>query len=377
MTDTADLATRTVDDRAASARSFYSESAFGAPLPPPHPDFATATVPAVPVPTVPQLPRVVATPPTAVTPFEFSASAPYMPTPSTSKSKPKKRSNGGGRRLVCWVLVLGLVGAGAYAGVTYGPEFLDRSKGDPTANEPAAPLIFPTVVAPLTPMRTATFLVERRRDDGATITYEVTNDFETGVSRMFIDQETATDIEVLAVFDVANVRLAERQEWYSMPRGDFPFPGGSEPQRWLRTIDQYLPAAMRSFVTIDAASESTIGTEAVRHLVVTVDAAGLASAAKTPPVDPTTGLPLPAVPPLPGEFVPPSSVSGNTETIGPVTIEVWVDANGMVRKLVEPASMGGRAITVTSLSSDAFIPTFPAPEVVIPLTAGQLVDLAL
>jgi hypothetical protein len=385
MTDTAHLATRTVDDRVASARGFFdtdstfgTTAAVGTSLPPPRPEFATATIPVAPVPSIPQLPRVAPPKPATSTPFEFSASTPYMPAPptSTTKAKGKKRSGGGGRRFVSWMVVLGIVGGGIYAGLTYGPDLLDRGQDDPTADEPAAPLVFPTVVPPLTPMRTATFLVEQQHDDGTAISYELTNDFETGVSRMLIDRGSA-DIEVLAVFDVANLRLADQPNWYSTPRGIFPFPAGSEAQSWLRTIDEYFPVSVRSFVTIDAASESTLGTEAVRHLVVTVDAAALASAASVPPaplIDPATGQALPTPPPTPGAFVPPTSVSGNSQTIEPVTLEIWVDANGMIRKLAEPPSMGGRTITVTSLSSDPFSPTFPAPEVVTPLTAEQLVD---
>jgi len=115
----------------------------------------------------------------------------------------------------------------------------------------------------------------------------------------------------------------------------------------------------------------------MRHLVVTVDAAGIATSASTMAVDPMTGLQVPAPAATPGEFVLPTSITGSTEAIEPVTLELWVDANGLVRKVAEPMEMGGETITVTSLSPDAFSPTFPAPEVVTPLTAGQLVDLAL
>ena len=157
------------------------------------------------------------------------------------------------------------------------------------------------------------------------------------------------------------------------------FPSAPDPsgQRWVRTVDEYFPAAMRSFVTIDHASESVVGAETMRHLVVTVDAAGIAAAAATTTTDPLTGLQVAAPPPAPGEFALPASITNTPEAIEPMTIEMWVDANGLIRKLVEPPSMGGETITVTSLSPDAFTPTFPAPEVVAPGSAEQLVDFAL
>jgi hypothetical protein len=379
MTDTADPTLRGVDAHAASARGFFDidpepPSAFPPPLPTHPTEVVPTTSPAL---GVPQLPRVVAAVPSAApaSSFEFSPGVPSN-LPSASAGRPKQQKRGG-RRFVSWILFLAVVGAGVYAGITYGPDLVDRAKGDPTANEPEAPLAFPPVVATAVPARTATFVVEQPADAGTTIRYEITSDFETSVSRLLVDRATMPDIEVLAVFDIANLRQADQPNWWSMPRGTFPFVGGSERQRWLRTVEEYFPASMRPFVTVDAASESVIGTETMRHLVVTVDAAGLATSAATPVTDPTTGLQVPPPPPTPGEFVLPTGVTGSTEAIEPVTLEMWVDSNGMIRKLVEPASMGGRSITVTSLSGDAFSPTFPAPEAVVPLTADQLVDLAL
>jgi len=276
-----------------------------------------------------------------------------------------------------WVIVLGVIGGVVYAGVTYGPDMMDRTEGDPTASEPEAPLAFPPAVPLATPTRTASFLVERPADDGSTLRYEMTSDFETGVGRMLVDRAAMPDIEVLAVFDVANLRQADQPNWYSMPRGQSPFAAGSDRARWVRTVDEYFPAAVRPFVTIEHASESTIGTETMRHLVVTVDTAGIATSATPAATDPLTGLPVAAPPAPPGEFVLPTSITGTTEAIEPVTLEMWVDSNGLIRKLVEPPSMGGETITVTSLSPDAFNPTFPAPEVVTSLTAEQLVEFAL
>jgi hypothetical protein len=77
------------------------------------------------------------------------------------------------------------------------------------------------------------------------------------------------------------------------------------------------------------------------------------------------------------EFVLPASIAATPEGLQPIVIEVWVDSNGMIRKLVEPAEISKATVTVTALSPDPFSPSFPAPEAVTPLTAGQLVDLAL
>jgi hypothetical protein len=269
------------------------------------------------------------------------------------------------------LLVLAAVGGAVYAGITYGPALLDRAKGDTAAAEPDAPLAFPPVNPGAIPPRTATFTVEQISDAGATMGYEMTHDFETGVSRLLVDRATAPDLEMLSVFDTTNVRQVDQETWWSMPRGEFPLVGLPERQRWLRTIDEYFPAAMRPFITIDQASEAIVGTEPMRHLVVTVDAPSVARLA----TDPITGQPVP--PASVGEFVLPASLTATPEALEPITVEVWVDANGMIRKLVEPAEISTATVTVTAVSPDPFTPTFPAPEVVSPLNAGQLVDLAL
>ena len=104
---------------------------------------------------------------------------------------------------------------------------------------------FPRWIATAIPPRTATFTVERRQRRRLDDRYEMTHDFETGVSRMLVDRATSPDIEVLAVFDTPTCARSISRDWWSMPRGEFPLVGGSERQRWLRTIDEYFPAAMR------------------------------------------------------------------------------------------------------------------------------------
>ena len=366
MTDTAEP-TMLSDDRTASARSFFDVEPPARTLPPPTGMVAM----------VPQLPRVAPPAPTplpttAPSPFAFSAAS-TTPPPSGPR---KQNQGGGGRKFASRLLLLAALGGITFAGVKYGPALMDRAQGDTTDSEPAAPLVFPVVAPPAVPARTATFVVEQPAEDGSTIRYEVTNDFETGVSRMLIDRTASPDVEVLAVFDVANLHLVDDPTWWAMPRGEFPFPVPSEREQWIRTVDDYFPVPMRSYVTIDQSTESVLGDESMRHLVVTIDADAMVKDVAAGVIDPTTGLQIPATPPGPGAFVPPVSVAG-TELIEPVTVEMWVDSSGMIRKLVEPPILGGRTITLVSLSDQAFEPAFPAPETTAPLTAGQLTQFAL
>jgi hypothetical protein len=233
-------------------------------------------------------------------------------------------------------------------------------------------MAFPVVAPAAVAARTANYVVEQPDEDGITTRYDVTTDFETGVSRMLIDRTAGPDLEVLAVFDVANLRLADQPDWWSMPRGDFPFAEPGQRQPWIRTIDEYLPASIRPSVTIDSSTEAMVGTETMRHLVLTIDADSIVTTAAVGVVDPATGLQVPETPIGPGQFSPPASTTGNTERIEPVTVEMWVDSTGTIRKLIEPPALGGRTTTVVALTPDAFDPTFPAPEATTPLTAEQL-----
>ena len=58
-------------------------------------------------------------------------------------------------------------------------------------------------------------------------------------------------------------------------------------------------------------------------------------------------------------------------------MELWVDDAGIVRKSILPAELGAETITVTSLSSEGWEPTFPTPDNVLRLTASALVELGL
>ena len=60
-----------------------------------------------------------------------------------------------------------------------------------------------------------------------------------------------------------------------------------------------------------------------------------------------------------------------------LTMEIWIDDTGLVRKSVMPAELGGETITVTSVSPDAWEPLFPTPDAVQPLTAQALFRLGI
>lgn len=364
MTDTADPTMLGVDDRAASVRSFFGVEPRTSTLPPPQGM----------MPIVPALPRVAPATPSPVpttpnNPFEFSAVSAGSP---PSRAPRQQQRAGGGRRFVRRVFLLAALGGIVFAGVKYGPQLSEQVRGDSADSELEAPLAFPAVTPAAVATRTATFVVEQPSDDGTTARYEVTTDFETGVSRMLIDRTTGPDIEVLAVFDVANLRLVDQPNWWSMPRGDFPFPVPGQSQQWIRTVDDYLPAYIRPAVTIEKSTEAVLGTETMRHLVLTIDTHTIVTNAAAVVIDPATGLQVPETPTGPGEFSPPASTTGNAERIEPVTVEMWVDSTGTIRKLVEPSSLGGRTITVVEVTSAPFDPTFPAPESTAPLTAAQL-----
>jgi hypothetical protein len=60
-----------------------------------------------------------------------------------------------------------------------------------------------------------------------------------------------------------------------------------------------------------------------------------------------------------------------------LTMEIWVDDSGLVRKSVMPAQLGGETITVSAVSADAWEPMFPTPDVIEPMTAQALFRLGL
>lgn len=270
--------------------------------------------------------------------------------------------------------MLAVIGGLAYVGVTYGSDLMELATGDETTDEPEAPLAFPTAVTAAGPIRTATFAVEQSDALKGPQRYEVTTDFENGISRVLIDRDDAPDLEVLTVFDGAVIRRVDQPIWYQLDRGTFP--AGSEfgRARWIRTLDELLPPTIRQGATIDQATESTIGTDAARHLVVSLDPAVVTQAANAaaapPPADPATPPPPPALPAgitwQPG-----------TEGAAAVVVELWIDGTGTVRKSIMPAELGGETITITSVSPDPWQPVFPTEDMISPLTAAALFDLSI
>jgi hypothetical protein len=284
--------------------------------------------------------------------------------------KPARAS--GLRRGVSWLILLAVLGGLAYVGVVYGPEFVERATGADENDGPAAPLTFPTPTTPPPAVRSATFTVSELDNFGGTQTYEVSADFESGVTRVIVPRTDTPDIEILTLWDQTFVRRIDEPTWYTLPRGDFPIDFSVGRSRWIRTLDELVPPAVRPFSTIDEANESSVDMTPARRLVVSHDPARLIqaqTAAATPTAD---GSPPPAPPLPPGIIVQPGM-----DGIESLSMEIWVDDTGLVRKSVMPAALGGETIEVTSVSPDAFEPAFPTPDSVQPLTAQILFRLGL
>ena len=300
-------------------------------------------------------------------------------TPQPAK-KPSRRG-GGLRRQLKWLSVLAIVGGITYAGFTYGPGLVERANGADENNGPTAPLVYPIPTATPAAVRTATFTVSELDSFGGTQTYEVTADFESGITHVVIPRTDIPDLEILTLWEQTLVRRIDEPTWYSLPRGDFPVDFSLGRSRWVRTLDELVPPDFRQFTSIDEANESSIETAPARRLVVSADPQRLMqaqTAAATPTDD---GSPAPAPPLPPGITVQPdiTTTEGTEGTDGTDTLsmEIWVDDTGLVRKSVMPPQLGGETITVTSVSPDAFQPVFPTPESVQPLTAQVLFRLGL
>jgi hypothetical protein len=300
-------------------------------------------------------------------------------TPEPAK-KPSQRG-GGFRRVVKWLLLLAILGGIAFAGVTQGPDLFERATGAEEDNGPTAPLEYPMPAATPAVVRTATFTVSELDSFGGTQTYEVTADFESGITHVVIPRTDTPDLEILTLWEQTFVRRIDEPTWYTLPRGDFPVDFSLGRSRWVRTLDELVPPDFREFTTIDEANESSVETTPTRRLVVSADPQRLIqaqTAAATPTVD---GSPAPAPPLPPGITVQPDTAgtdsTGSTDSADTLSMEIWVDDTGLVRKSVMPPELGGETITVTSVSPDAFQPVFPAPEGVQPLTAQVLFRLGL
>ena len=340
------------------------------PPPVPWPGQISQAGPALPTVT-PAVPR-----PATTDTSQFTAAMFAMGAPETGK-KPTKRG-GGFRRVVKWMFLLAIVGGIAFAAMTFGPDLVERAGGADEDNGPTAPLDYPMSAVTPPAVRTATFSVSELDSFGGTQTYEVTADFESGITRVVIPRTDTADLEILTLWDQTFVRRIDEPTWYTLPRGDFPVDFSLGRSRWVRTLDELVPPDFRQFTTIDEANESSVETTLARRLVVSADPQRLIQAqteAATPTVD---GSPAPAPPLPPGISVQPDvAATGNTDANTALSMEIWVDESGLVRKSVMPPELGGETITVLSVSPDAFQPTFPTPEVVQPLTAQVLFRLGL
>jgi hypothetical protein len=351
-------------------------------LPPPPP------VPVPPVPTppnqisqasAPTLPSVAPPVPRpdngAANPFA-SAMEMSWSTPSPTARHVKKA--GGFRRGTSWLLVLAVIGGLAYGAITYGSDLMELATGDESIDEPVAPASFPVATAATPTIRTATFEVERPDALNGPQRYAVTTDFETGISRVVVERTDVPNLEVLTLWDQAFIRRADQPTWYQLDRGQFPIGAEFGVARWIRSLDQMLPAALRESAVIERATESTVADVATKRLLVTLDPNVITLATATPPAPPANPdgslppAPQPTVALPPGVVLQPASDPEAT-----LTMELWIDDAGIVRKSILPVELGAETITVTSLSPEGWEPIFPTPENIAPLTATALFQLGL
>jgi hypothetical protein len=343
----------------------------------PPPLSATPPTPPNMISQAPTLPRVAAK--ASPAPSNFPTSNPFAtsmgstPPPAT----PPRHSTGRVRRFFSWLIVLAVIGGLAAAAFIYGPELMDRATGEEAVDEPEAPMSFPTPVIPLAPIRSATYTVEKQSTLGAVETYTVTTDYETGFSQTIVDRSDAPDLEIVSGLDAASIRRVDEPIWYGLPQGDFPVDSSLGRTRWVRTLDELLPPEVRTFATVTQATESVVGGEPARHLVLTIDPTHLvpppvaSTIAADPAIDPAT------IPDAATIMPPGFAVTPGADPSAPISFHLWVDNAGLVRKLALPDSLGSETITVTSVSSDAFVPQFPAIEVIHPMTARALYGLGL
>lgn len=271
-----------------------------------------------------------------------------------------------------WLFLVAVLGGLGYAGVMYGPDLVERVQGSAEDNGPSAPLVFPTATTAPTPVRTATFVVSQPDPVDGIVSYEVTADFESGVAQVVIPRTDAPGLEILSVWDQAFIRRVDDAVWYSLPRGDFPVDFSMGRSRWVRTLDELVPPAIRQFTTIDEATDSAVDTLPAHRLVVSADPVRLVQA-QTAATTPTADGSAPPPAPLP----PGITVQPGLDGVEGLTMEIWIDDAGIVRKSVMPAQLGGETITVTSVSADPWEPLFPTPDTVQPLTAQALFRLGI
>ncbi len=308
-------------------------------------------------------------------PFASAMEMSWSTTP-TSTRQPKKA--GGFRRGVTWLLVLAVIGGLGYGAVTYGSDLMELATGDDSIDEAAAPASFPVATAAMPVIRTASFEIERPDGLNGPQRYAVTTDFETGVSRVVIERTDVPDLEVLTLWDQAFIRRADQPTWFQLDRGQFPIDSEFGVGRWIRSLDQLLPPVLRESAVIERATQSTVGDVAAKRLLVTLDPTVITLATATPPPPPANadGSLPPA--PEPTVTLPPGVVlQPGTDAEATLTMELWIDDAGIVRKSILPVELGAETITVTSMSPEAWEPIFPTPDNIAPLTATAVFQLGL
>jgi hypothetical protein len=332
--------------------------------------------------------------------------------------KVAKKKGGGAKRALRRLVLLGALAAAGYFGYQRGPDVYDQYVSDDATqtSEVDAPKSFPNPIAAPPPIRTAEFVLAGLPGSPDT-TYRVTTDFETNVSQVDITRAAGPDLQILTYGNAAMIREAEGAEWYQLERGQFPLDDRLERADWVRLLDELIPLEVRNAVTIDQSTESTIEGVTTRHLTLSLDSGLLGNPADQPDavdsfaadaVDPlaapaTLDQPPPdqAAAPVPVEAsedliaAPPAAAPPIDPSLGAVprrptdetnivgtadtttSIQIWVDAQGLVRQVSGAPQLGADTITVVSTNSAAWVPAYPAPEVVQPLTASALVLLGI
>ncbi|MEO1057922.1 MAG: hypothetical protein AAFY28_13505, partial [Actinomycetota bacterium] len=324
---------------------------------------------------------------------------------------------------VSWVILLALLAGLVVAGVYFGPRLLELSKAE-TNDAPRVPLAYPVPIADPAPVRSATLTVTRASATGEEVRYDANIDFESGVSQVVIGRPSSPTLEVRAVFDDAVVRRIDEPTWYRTGRGSFPFDGAAAPTL-VPTLDALVPLRTRAAITILDSTEETLGavladesdsatqvpaaaaSEPLQRLrleipqaqlallrdappVVTDAADGVAAAEAEPAAEPATAPeaepasapeaePVPAldaVPEPPLIALPIGTPDRDELARGePVTVDVWVDQTGIVRRIDTDEALGSETLTVLSTSTEPWVPAFPEESAVQPLTADALLML--
>lgn len=330
---------------------------------------------------------------------------------SSGASRPApKRKSSGGKKFLGILLVLALLGGAGAAAVIYGSDLLTLAKGDEVVDEPGLTKAFPTSPVSAPVIRTASFTVEQPATADGPEAYQVTTDFETSIAEVVVDGGDQADLEILTLFNDAVARRSDGVVWYQLPRGGFPIDTDLGRARWVRTVDELFPPSIRQWATIERATESTLGSEPMTRLLVSIEPARLAVAAPSeavapsdapsdvpsPPLvepDPAAAADTPAAvapdaappaeEPVTAAATAPALPPGLTLTTTPdgavsgtVSIEMWIDDAGVVRKLILPPELGGQTVTVLSYSAEPWQPQFPTAEQVQPITAEAFFELS-